>query len=192
MSLDTQLRLFLDLVSMVYFHLVPVFNWRTASEERGWLLSPPCVLSFRTSCHGLCSCLPGWPSPREPSQGFLMTSTEVTLLLFFGDTSGPAFSSAPSFCRCNHVLLTHPSQNVWPLHPGSNSSTGFIFILKMFIYLSVPGLSCSTWGSLILVAAFKFLVVACEVSFPDQGSNQSPLHWEHGVLATGPPGKRAP
>ena len=26
-------------------------------------------------------------------------------------------------------------------------------------------------------------------SFPDQRSNLGPLHWEHGVLATGPPGK---
>ena len=25
--------------------------------------------------------------------------------------------------------------------------------------------------------------------FPDQGSNPGPLHWECGVLTTGPPGK---
>ena len=36
---------------------------------------------------------------------------------------------------------------------------------------------------------FFFLVVACEIWFPDQGSNPGPLHWERGVLATGPPGK---
>ena len=41
-----------------------------------------------------------------------------------------------------------------------------------FIYLAVPGLSCGTWDLV-----------------PDQGSNPDPLHWEHGVLATGPPGK---
>ena len=29
----------------------------------------------------------------------------------------------------------------------------------------------------------------CGILFPDQGSNPGPLHWEHGVLATGPPGK---
>ena len=28
-----------------------------------------------------------------------------------------------------------------------------------------------------------------EISYPDQGSNPDPLHWEHGVLATGSPGK---
>ena len=33
------------------------------------------------------------------------------------------------------------------------------------------------------------LVVTCGISFPDQGSNPGPLHWEHGVLDSGPPGK---
>ena len=33
------------------------------------------------------------------------------------------------------------------------------------------------------------LVVACEIQFPDQGSNPGPLHWEHGISTTGPPGK---
>ena len=33
------------------------------------------------------------------------------------------------------------------------------------------------------------LVVACGIQFPDQGSNPGPLHWERGVLTTGPPGK---
>ena len=37
--------------------------------------------------------------------------------------------------------------------------------------------------------ACKFLVVACWIYFPDQGSNPGPLHWEPGVLTTGPPGK---
>ena len=46
------------------------------------------------------------------------------------------------------------------------------FFLIFFIYLAVPGLSCSMWDLV-----------------PDQGSNPDPLHWEHGVLATGPPGK---
>ena len=37
----------------------------------------------------------------------------------------------------------------------------------------------------ILVAAS--LAVACEIDFPDQGSNPSLLHREHRILATGPP-----
>ena len=33
------------------------------------------------------------------------------------------------------------------------------------------------------------LVVACAIYFPSHGSNLGPLHWKHGVSATGPPGK---
>ena len=33
------------------------------------------------------------------------------------------------------------------------------------------------------------LVVACEIQFPDQGSNPCPLFWEHRILTTGPSGK---
>ena len=32
------------------------------------------------------------------------------------------------------------------------------------------------------------LVSSHVIQFPDQGSNLGPLHWEEGVLATGPPG----
>ena len=32
-------------------------------------------------------------------------------------------------------------------------------------------------------------IIACGIHFPDQGSNPGPLHWEHGVLATGPLGQ---
>ena len=32
-------------------------------------------------------------------------------------------------------------------------------------------------------------VAACRIQFPDQGPNPDPLHWEHRVLATGPPGR---
>ena len=43
---------------------------------------------------------------------------------------------------------------------------------SLFIYLAVPGLSCSMWDL---------------VCWP--GIKPGPLHWETGVLATGPPGK---
>ena len=46
--------------------------------------------------------------------------------------------------------------------------------LKIFIYLlGCPYVLAAPWGFL----------------FPDQGSYLGPLQWEHGVLATGPPGK---
>ena len=48
----------------------------------------------------------------------------------------------------------------------------------------------------IVIAACRIFVVACLISshsmwvlFPGQGSNVGPLHWEGGVLTTGPPGK---
>ena len=37
----------------------------------------------------------------------------------------------------------------------------------------------------VFVAACGILVVQCEIQLPDQGSNPSALHWDHGVLATG-------
>ena len=39
------------------------------------------------------------------------------------------------------------------------------------------------------LVSFKLLVAACGIWFPDQGLNPGPLHWELGVLSTGPPGK---
>ena len=49
------------------------------------------------------------------------------------------------------------------------------------------------WTSLAhvgsLVTACKLSVAACGIKFPDQGSNPGSLFWEHGDLATGPPGK---
>ena len=48
-----------------------------------------------------------------------------------------------------------------------------LFLKKiLFIYLAVAGLSCSMWDPA-----------------PWPGIEPRPLHWEHGVLAIGPPGK---
>ena len=44
-------------------------------------------------------------------------------------------------------------------------------------------------GTSVFVAACRLSVAACGTSFPDQGSNAGPLHWEHVVLAAGPPGR---
>ena len=51
----------------------------------------------------------------------------------------------------------------------------FFYLIKylfIFIYLPAPGLSCVMCGLI-----------------PDQGLNPGPLHYECGILATGPPGK---
>ena len=40
-----------------------------------------------------------------------------------------------------------------------------------------------------LVASCELLGAASGIWFPGQALNPGPLHWEHGVLASGPPGK---
>ena len=77
-----------------------------------------------------------------------------------------------------------------------------VFKKYLFIYLfgcagsQLQHVGSSLWyaGSLVeirdlLVMACELLVAACGIQFPDQGLNPGPLHWEHGALATGPPGK---
>ena len=67
----------------------------------------------------------------------------------------------------------------------------------LFIYLSIylfifgsAGSQLRQAGSLVAACGIFFqLQHACGIQFPDQGSNLGPLHWEHGVLPTGPPGK---
>ena len=75
------------------------------------------------------------------------------------------------------------------------------FTLQKYIviYLAVSGLSwgmqdlCpSLWPVGSSVEACKLLIAARGIHFPDQGSNPGPLHWEHRVLATGPPGNAPP
>ena len=54
-----------------------------------------------------------------------------------------------------------------------------------------PGLGCVMQDLQSSLRHTRSLVVACKLGcgFPDQGSNSYPLHWKHGVIATGPPGK---
>ena len=37
--------------------------------------------------------------------------------------------------------------------------------------------------------ALTIIVAACRIQFPGPGLNPGPLHWEHGVVTTGSPGK---
>ena len=51
-------------------------------------------------------------------------------------------------------------------------------------------LSCSPGIFLnVFLWLCQVLVVACRIYFPKQGLNPGPLHWEGGIVATGPPGK---
>ena len=53
----------------------------------------------------------------------------------------------------------------------------FVLFFLIFIYLAVPGLSCGVFSCSIWNLVSRL------------GSNPGPLHWEHGVLATGPAGE---
>ena len=59
----------------------------------------------------------------------------------------------------------------------------------IFIHLAALGLSYGTQGIGSLLQRVGSLVVASGIWLPAQGSNSGCLHWEHGVLATEPPGK---
>ena len=65
---------------------------------------------------------------------------------------------------------------------------------KKYIYIYI-----FIWLQQVLVASFNTwnlpcnmqvhkgsIVVACGIQFPDQGLNLGPMHWEYGVLASGP------
>ena len=104
-------------------------------------------------------------------------------------------------------ITWHPS--LYPLagppHPQnlhrlcSASSLFLKNYLFLFTYLAVPGPTCGTrglpsslWHTGPLAAQCELLVMACGTKFPDQGSNPGPLHSEHRVLATEPPGTSPP
>ena len=67
------------------------------------------------------------------------------------------------------------------------------FVHQFCFFFSVCLFGCAgsqLWhtGSPIFVGACG-IFAAQGIWFPDQGLSLGPLHWEHGVLATGPPGK---
>ena len=79
------------------------------------------------------------------------------------------------------LLLLHPTSpshsGVWPAHS---------LIIVSFTYLA-------TWRSQFQQARSSIffvssLVAVYGIQFPDQGRNPGPLHLEHKLLATGPPG----
>ena len=92
----------------------------------------------------------------------------------------------------------------------SSSNCRFLTCIQVyvwFIYLAVPGLGCGmldlqsslqlqSLGSLVVTCGIIFLVAAWELLLWYVGSSSltgdrtpGSLHWEHGVLATGPPEK---
>ena len=103
-------------------------------------------------------------------------------------------------CACKYVLFFYPflSTSLFLLHSTSPQARGgvwappnspkthlnysrysyfkskgkLLFKKCLFIYFSAAGLSCSIWDLV-----------------PRPGIESGPLHWERGILATGPPRK---
>ena len=75
------------------------------------------------------------------------------------------------------LLLTRPCI-AEPLGLEGERPSFFLMFIYLFIWLH-RGLSCYMWD----------LCCCMWDQFPDQGLSPGPLHWEHGVLAAGPPGK---
>ena len=81
------------------------------------------------------------------------------------------------------------------LSPFVVNQSFFLFLIYIYLFIWLHWVLVVVRG--IFVAAHEgsslrhagSLVAACGIWFPDQGSNLGPLHWERGVLATGPPGK---
>ena len=73
------------------------------------------------------------------------------------------------------------SQFSWHLHLVAKiaqlKANYLLYMFKIFIYL----FDC-TWS---LVQPVGFLVLACGTWLSDQERDIVPMHWEHGVLATG-------
>ena len=67
-------------------------------------------------------------------------------------------------------------------------STVSFFLLKKILFCCTRS-RLQHAGSLIFIAACGSLNYTFGVKFPDRGLNLGPLHWEYGVLATGPLGK---
>ena len=61
-----------------------------------------------------------------------------------------------------------------------------LFLNIYFYFFGCPASQLWQAGSLAVVCVL--LVAACGIQFSDQELNLSPLHCEHGVLATGPQG----
>ena len=76
------------------------------------------------------------------------------------------------------ATITHSHPVRWFFWRSSLQQTyrrhNIIFLIFILIYL----FGCT-----------GIFIAVCGISFPVQGSNTGIPHWEHGVLATGPPGK---
>ena len=85
-----------------------------------------------------------------------------------------------TFLQRNKTL----SFSVFPIYLCAN----ICFIVFSFLCAFIPGREFLPFSRSFayFIWLHWILVVACGIQFPNQGSNPGPLHWELGVLATGP------
>ena len=73
--------------------------------------------------------------------------------------------------------------------PSCPSNSNILHWVVIYREVSLPCPSSDIFFFLVFIWLGRVLVAACRKYFADQRSNLRPLHWECGVLATGPPGK---
>ena len=91
------------------------------------------------------------------------------------------FAFPPAMQKSSSFSTSSPTLSILNFsHANTCAISQCAFKKYIFMYLAVPCLSCGSWD---------LLVAACGIQFSNQGSNLGPLHWERGVLTTGPPRK---
>ena len=100
-------------------------------------------------------------------------------------------------CIAYGILIPQPgiepmpaAVEAWSLNHWTAREVPFWAFLFFLFYVFVGNfIFCGTWGLQSSLGHPESLVAACGIYLPDQESNPDPLHGEHGVFATGPPGK---
>ena len=167
--------------------------------SRGLILTLSCC-SVAKSCPTLCypidSSMPGLPVPQPPPgvrpSSCPFNSQRPILLLSSGGYDSLCHSYSWQFRFLCVNAITHTRIQLHTRMQLPTYTVGYIYSNALYcsnmpfewlsyptwpqfllcIYLPVPGLSCGIWDLV-----------------PWPGSNPGPLHWEHRVLTTGPPGK---
>ena len=134
---------------------------------------------------------------------FLIQGSNLHLLSLLHWQAGslPLVTPGKPFRICNMRITMPAWKSSWhetksgTLQELTNTSLSFFKKNYLFIWLhqvlvvALQGLQSLFQHSGSLVVTCELLVVACGISFPDQGWNLGPHHWEREVLATGPSGK---
>ena len=125
---------------------------------------------------GTWNCREGGPTLHSPSTGATLVSLRYLKEFLEAGLRGCSVGGnrwTDQVGRCSfwdrHWILLRVTSGVWAeewLHMT-------MYFLNVFLFICM----CCVF------------VAACGIYFPDQGSDLSPLHWEHWVLATGLPRK---